>query len=235
LILVTRPKESAAHTQLMFEMAGFQVFCEPLLRVSFLNPFIHVLEDAHYVTTSAHGVRALASLAQERHMPIWCVGEQSKNLAHSLGFYQVFSPNNGNENAMALLQAIDSQVSKNCPLIYVHGHKISVDLKTPLIQKGYEVVAYECYKTTPVERFSQYCLDLFHANRIQAITLYSEETARVFTNLVKMHSLESSLSSCTALCLSGKIKNSLASYNIRTLVASSTEKLAIAIANAHFS
>ncbi len=227
MILLTRPKDSAVHTKYVFEERGFEVFCEPVLTISYVNRPFKEHEKAHHITTSAAGIRALARLTPNRHMPLWCVGKQSKAVAQDLGFQSVFCPQEG-ENALSLFEAITETVPQQTPLVYVHGSHLSVDLKSLFMEKGYAIFTYEAYKTKPSVELSEECLHLFHQKRIQAVTLYSEETARIFIRLVEFYGLESLLEHCVALCLSPKIKDMVVQkgWKLQILVAQSTEDLA---------
>ncbi len=208
LVLVTRPAENSAETNQTFIKNGFQVFCEPLLNISYV-PIAELLnENAHIITTSSYAIRALAKITPNRHFSIWCVGAQSAQTAHELGFKTIHAAPN-EENAKSLMNTIACSVSKTEPLIYLRGLTVAVDMGTLLAQIGYKISPHIVYESAPTLELSKECLALFHNKQIGALTLYSKETVNAFVTLVEKHQLKPFLGHITALCLSDSINTLL--------------------------
>ena len=208
IILITRPSENSTKTKQTFIKNRFRVFCEPFLNISYV-PITELLnENAHLIATSSYAIRALAKITPNRHFSIWCVGAQSAQTAHELGFKTVhITPNE--ENAKSLMNTIACSVSKTEPLIYLRGLTVAVDIGTLLAQMGYKVSPHIVYESVPTLELSEECLALFHNKQIDALTLYSKETVKSFINLVEKHQLKPFLDHITALCLSDSINTLL--------------------------
>lgn len=201
-VLITRPLQAAKRTQTLFQLNAISTWIDPVLTISPLPITINIENYDAIIATSSAGIESLAPLVKKQATPLFCVGEPSAKLAQKLGFKSIYYPQKpGGKN---LAHLIKQSTFKR--FAYIRGEIVKIDMAHALAgAKDIHVDSFIAYKTIPTKTFSDKTLDLFHNKQITAITFYSEQSARITTDLLHKHNLLDYTASITALCLSDAI------------------------------
>lgn len=231
-VLLTRPEPVLTKTADLFHGAGIHVVKEPLMEIIpvdslcfFLKPYQAVL------TTSAMAIRAFAQISPERGIPLWCVGEVSKQTALELGFKNVHTPPIGaEENAQSLIETIKENLHPGeCPLLYIRGDHIQTDLKGILNSFGYIIDSMILYKSKAKENFSNEARDFLLTEKkksFRGITFFSLRTVDIFLNLCEKEDVMPQYERLIALSLSVAISKELEKLPwFKIITASTTAQL----------
>ncbi len=195
-VLVTRPIEDAIETAALIQQKKYNVICEPLLKVIFHENSVEALEQYEgLVFTSRHGVRAFCHNVSGRSMPVWTVGDATKDLALQLGFKDVQSAAGNLDD----LQAILPQKR----LLYVRGEHISRDLSVDHIDE--KII----YHTEKQEEISSELLKAIEEHELSHVLFFSVRTAQAFAEIVIKNSLQEGVEHTKALCLGDSMLKSL--------------------------
>ena len=226
-VLLTRPEPVSHKTAALFEASGIEVLKEPLMGIVpvpcsglLLKPYQAIL------ATSSIAIRAFACLSSDRDIPLWCVGEISKQTALELGFKNIYIPAGREENARGLIELIKETADPNLgPLLYIRGDHIQTDLKEILNTFGYIIDSIVLYKTESRESFSdrarQFLLTI-EENNLKAVTFFSLRTVDIFLKLCQKDSVAPAYEKLIALSLSDAISKELAKLPWFKIITAST-------------
>ncbi|MBP1887737.1 uroporphyrinogen-III synthase [Sinorhizobium mexicanum] len=210
-VLVTRPRPAAAATALKLEAMGHEAILLPLMQAEHLVAAVGTaLKQSHgaIALTSAEATRVLEALdhALKPHLatPLFCVGEATGRAAADLGFTDIHvGPGTGEGLAEPIAAAFPLGPPE--PLLYLAGSPRSDGLERALRQRGIDHRTVECYRMTPVDHRSDELSGLLRAGQVDAVLLYSRESARQFTTLLSRSRLSAAALSRRYLCLSASI------------------------------
>lgn len=127
------------------------------------------------LVTSAHGIRALASLSPRRDLPALCVGKRTAEVARGLGFSGAIAAG-GDAQALAALAA----GSGLRHFFHARGKDTAADLPALLRagrQRVTEAVVYSAEETGPPPRSVAHALA---RGAVSLITLWSARNAAIF-------------------------------------------------------
>lgn len=230
-VLVTRPEPAATQTANLLGAARIKAIKEPLLEISLLNASSLSLDTYQaIITTSAMAIRALSRISTNRNVPLWCVGEASKQTALELGFKNIFTPEDGEENAQNLILSIrkNLQLDKGS-FLYIRGDHIQTDLKGILNTFGCKIDSMILYKSRPKESFSSQARDfLLSLNDfgLKGITFFSLRTVDIFLKLCHQEGIFLAYERFVALSLSAAITKQLEKFPwFKIITASTTTQL----------
>ena len=231
-VLLTRPGGASDKTAAAFQGAGALVIKEPLMDIIQVQaPDVSLKKYQAILTTSSFAIHSLARLSPERHVPLWCVGDSSKQTALSLGFQTVHNPSLNDENADGLISAIRETIDPNQgPLLYAKGDPVRHDLKQTLKTFGYWVDDITLYKSLAREAFSDKAKAFLSEKpvlpMVKGITFYSPRTADIFLNLCEKAGIRPPFEHFIALSLSEAISKQLEKFCwFRIITASTTSSL----------
>ncbi|MBY0280835.1 MAG: uroporphyrinogen-III synthase [Alphaproteobacteria bacterium] len=230
-VLLTRPEPVLTKTTSLFEAKGIDVIKEPMMEIIPVKSFNLKLEPYQAIlSTSSMAIRAFAELSRERDIPLWCVGEISKQTALELGFKNVYTPKGPDENAESLIATLKETLNFNQgSLLYIRGDHIQTDLKGILNRFGYIIDSMILYKSRAKERFSNQAKDFLLAkdkNSLSGITFLSVRTVDIFLKLCQKEGIVPQYERFIALSLSGSISKELEQLPwFKIITASTTAQL----------
>lgn len=211
LVLVTRPQLEGQATVHDLEKMGYAAGLEPMLEIRALD--FEVPDPGFYqglVFTSVHAVRLFAQKYSDRSVPVYVVGQTTKDAAKAVGFKEIHT---ANSTAAFLLELIKREVTdKNRPLLYVRGKYVSFPLHEELEAAGYLVGRVIAYEAVALTHLSEEAQRAFREGRVAAVTFFSKRTAEAFITAVKAANLEGFLTNTKALCISESVLNYVRSY-----------------------
>lgn len=115
--------------------------------------------------------------------------------------------------------------NENLSFLYLRGEIITYDIKSHFEKglfcenqknSGFQKYAIEelvVYKTHPAELLSTECVDEIKSENINCVVLFSENTARIFMNLMQKYNLQSYMEDLSILTISNKVEDVVFQYN----------------------
>ena len=155
------------------------------------------------LATSANGIRALASAAEGRDVPLIAVGDATAAAARQAGFAQVTSAD-GDSAALAVLAEAELD-PKAGPLVHVAGSDVAGDLETILGGAGFDYRRIEVYDAVATTTLPSALSEALRGAAVDGVAFFSPRTAATFAALVREASLVDTLKSVTAYCLSDAV------------------------------
>jgi uroporphyrinogen-III synthase len=230
-VLVTRPHGEAQGLVLALEARGFTVHLEPLLEIVPL-PGVSVPLDGvqGVVATSANGIKALAAALPDestgRRLPVWAVGEATRDAAHRAGF-AVAESAGGDTESLARLIAARVDPGRGT-LLHAAGTVIAGDLAGDLARMGYQVRRVILYAAHAATGFSPPLIARLDDGSLNAAVFFSPRTARTFVSLIDAAGRRAACRAIAAYGLSQAVEQALAELPwraIRTAARPSQESL----------
>lgn len=213
-VLVTRAQPEADRTAERLLALGHTPLVAPLLSIrNREGAGLSLIGVQGILVTSANGVRALAERSTSRDLTIYAVGAQTARAAESAGFSAVRSADG---DAAALAKAVSGWADPGAgELLYVSGDKIASDLLTPLKAQGFSVRREILYDVIAAKELPEPVISAVSHHRLDAVLLFSANSARIFRDCVVAAALEESCAPLIAICLSHAVAEALALLQFR--------------------
>lgn len=176
VVWITRAQPAAAATGARVAALGFTPLVEPLLQVRRLAPALDLADVAALAFTSANGVGAFADLRDERHLPVFAVGEATAEAARAAGFAEVRSAG-GDVAALADLIAAAPPAG---PVLHAAARRPAGDLAGALAARGVTARSAAVYETVATPAAG----DPAAAGEAGIVLLHSPRAARLLAALV---------------------------------------------------
>lgn len=213
-LLVTRPHPAAEATARRLQALGHQPLLLPLAQAEhFPGTALAALAKPHaaIALTSAEAVRVLAELGANldayKAKSCFCVGEATARAARDLGFTAVQAAEGTGKSLAVLIAATPS--AHRAPLLYLAGSPRSEGFEATLRQLQIDHVTVECYRMQPVAHPPGLLAKLTSDGMLDAVLLYSHDTARRFAALLVEAGLDPAAFSPRYLCLSAAVAAAL--------------------------
>ncbi|MBC7151653.1 MAG: uroporphyrinogen-III synthase [Rhizobium sp.] len=212
-VLVTRPEPAASRTAAELRRRGHEPLLLPLAIAEHdVDALAAALARPHaaVAVTSAEAIRALHALpdlpAALFDMACFAVGESTATAAWNLGFRNVAAgDNDGTTLARMIAGQTDQAFSSDRPLLYLAGSPRAAGFETELAALKVPVEICECYRMRPLAPSSSKITQVLGTDPVDAILLYSSESARRLFDLPLPKPGQALLSGARILCLSEKI------------------------------
>jgi uroporphyrinogen-III synthase len=210
-ILVTRPDEAGRRTADRLKALGHEPVLLPLMAAEHHPDIVReALSRPHaaLALTSAEAVRVLVSLGEDLAPylddTVLAVGEATAVAALDAGFRNVQAADGTGAGMVETFGAQLARLTRAAPLLYLAGTPRSPALEAGLAERGFPVLLAESYfmRQLPID-----AEDLQKAlePEIDAVLLYSRETARRFFDLAVPGGASEVFRNVSFLCLSPNI------------------------------
>lgn len=200
-VLITRPKEDSIALERELHGRGIETLLAPMLVIRHREDATIDLKGAQgLLFTSSNGVRAFASLCEERGLTAWCVGDETARTARKAGFGKVHSAA-GNVDVLAEYVSAHAR-PEDGKMIHVAGSVSAGDLASALRATGYSVDRVPLYEAVTATSLNEDVKSDFLDGLIDAVLFFSPRTAATFVSLVKAAGLETGCEAADAFCLS---------------------------------
>lgn len=196
MILITRPRKSAARTAELLQLKGLRNLVLPLIHIRYLHKNI---EDQNYdavVTTSQNALYVMYDLKWLKDKKIYTTGNVSKSALQAKQFSNVIA---GDKDAIHLSNLIKNDLMQSSKILYLAGNHTAQDIDLILSQDGYTVVKEIVYQSIIVKTLSDSAVQIIQ-NQIDCILFYSPRTAQAFYLLALKHQFD--LHNKIAVCIS---------------------------------
>jgi len=198
-VLLIRALEDALPLASQLEGLGKKVLCYPLFEPQFFP--LPPLEDIQaLIITSKNALRAIKDNTQLKKTPLYVVGDQTAEMAKTLGFNKVY---NAGGTSQELRELVARKAQPEAGILYhLSGQIIREDIVHELQSLGFKAERQVVYQIKDVERLPDSLITDFVNKRISHVLFFSPRTSEVFINLVKASKLEKEIALNKALCLS---------------------------------
>lgn len=210
-VIITRPKADARVLARSLTRKGLRCLIEPMLTIRHLHDHAPTLAYAlenkpqAVMATSKHAIAAFAMMHENRSLPVVTVGKVTAEEALKAGFHNVSFASG---TASDLLHYVKGNYSPdNGSLLYIRGREISTDIVTPLVNDGFSVDSVTLYHTQKTRRLSLSLRKAIQAQEVDAVMLYSQNTAVTYAKLAIAGHLKDAHRHITAVCMSNAIAN----------------------------
>lgn len=214
--LLTRPYEESKSFAIKLKELGVESIIEPLLSIELITDEniitdLKCNESQTIIFTSKNAVNGLMNLKLSGSLlakQVLAIGSKTAAIARAAGFKNII---NIDANGEKMIEYILSNFSpKQGNIIYVSGDIVAIDLENILRQNGFTVTRLIVYRSIAVNKFSKETENLLKENKISFVIFFSQRTARIFSDLVKLSSLQDTVKTVKAFVLSKNIALSLA-------------------------
>ncbi len=203
-VLVTRPEEAAEKTAALVCAAGHEVLLAPVLRLEARDTQLPAATGGAWqavLVTSRNA--ASASARYPRYVPEFAVGEGT---AAALGRHAIVPAAVAQGDGVSLARLVGAQLKPELgPLLHPTGTVRAEALESALVAAGFDYHAWVVYAAEPVAALPQEVREALGSGAVDAVTLYSPRTARLFLTLIGEAGLDRALSDVVALTLSPNV------------------------------
>ena len=207
MILITRPLNEAK--LLAQELKRFHVttIIEPLTSFGYFKKKIILNDKKLFIVTSLQSVHALRKYQNNYQQIIsggrfLVVGKKVTKELKSIGVKKIIKNFNTSFN---LLKYLSRSKFKENKIEYLCGSIVSQDFINGLKNNQINYQKKIIYKTIAKKQLSKKCLSLLKNKKIKIVLIYSEYSARLFSNFIKRNNLNEFLSDICFICLSKRI------------------------------
>jgi uroporphyrinogen-III synthase len=208
-VIITRPIQDAEPLKTRIEELGCEVMLAPLMEtVANDVPADAFANATAIVATSRNALTALAAspvLATLTPLPLYVVGPATAAAARDIGFARIVEGPGRAEDLAPMLRARAAGER----LIYLRGDVVAFDLESALAESGVNVVPVLAYRSVEAKALPPDVIKALQTGGIDAVTLMSPRTARIWSRLVVALSPPVQLSGITYLCLSERVGEAL--------------------------
>lgn len=200
-ILITRAENEAVNLGNAVKALGCEPLVAPMLDIQFKEDPIDLEGVQGIVVTSGNAIRALEKASEERDIPVYCVGPQTRKLAESLGFTQVHNSFGGIKN-LPILIGRESAPDKG-PLLLLHGGNLTGNPVQELNKARFRVRSLRVYSAGPVDEFPEDVRTSLEKDGAPDLaTFFSIRTFKMFRELAQKEGLIDIFRDTAALCIS---------------------------------
>ncbi len=209
-VLITRPIEDAEPLRSRIEALGCRVTVVPLIEIVSNDIPVDVVDGATGLIATSRN--ALAAVAASPALPLaikrtlYVVGPGTASVAREMGFQDVVE---GAGRAEDLVPVLSGKHSAADRLIYLRGDVVAFDLEAALAKDHVNIVPAIAYRSVAAGALPPDVLKGLETADIDAVTLMSPRTARVWSQLVSTSASPVQLSGLTYLCLSERVAEAL--------------------------
>lgn len=163
------------------------------------------------IITSCNSCEAIIQSGISLTTKIFSLSRKIANYLENKGFNNILISKE--ENALSLKNLILEE-NKNLPLLYFRGSNITIDFSKELCKSGFLICDIICYNVINKNDFSNNFKNFVIKNNLQQevfeslfIPILSENTAKIFVNLLIKNNFSQYFKKSNFLCLSKKIEN----------------------------
>ncbi len=201
-VLITRPAHLAERTAARARALGHEVVLAPVMAITGKEGPPPGLADVQAVlVTSRNAVPAAAPLAAAR--PVYAVGEGT---AAALGDAGVPVAGIGEGDGVSLARLLAARLDPRAgALLHPTGEVWARGLADALAAAGFDYRPWVVYAADATDALPAAARDALARGAVDAVTLHSPRSARLFAERLREAGLESTLGGAVALCLSANV------------------------------
>jgi uroporphyrinogen-III synthase len=204
-ILITRPLIDAEDLMGKIFSLGHKIIHIPTLKISSAKAeTIDATQYTAFIFTSAHAIRNLKVIKQDKSKLCFCVGAITEKIARMSGYNNTISAG-GTVNALKNLIISSSQINEESKIAYFCGDNVSYDLDLELKSEGIKTKKIINYTSEKITDLSEENKKIIESHPPDIILVYSIRSAQSFIEIVKNYSLYPIMTESTVMCISKKV------------------------------
>lgn len=201
-VLLIRQQEESLSLCNFLKSYGIESCSYPLFEPLFLPlPFLE--NPQALLITSKNALRAIQHHEFYKKIPIYAVGDQTAQLAKSMGFIHVLSASGTGKDLINLVIQKASQTKGI--LWHLSGDIIKENIAETLEQQGFSAKRQVVYSIQEVEIMPPPLLHDLKGKTFSHVLFFSPRTTDIFIKLLKKNELEPIAAEMTSLCLSQNV------------------------------
>ena len=214
MILITRPKKDALIFANDLKVLNLATQIESVISIRHRKPKINIEKQNIFLVTSLYAVQALLSLGhkqiyQLKQKSFIVIGNRVAIELKKIGLKKIIFVSSDSDNLITKLKKNKKKINVN----YICSNNYNRELKTKLEGLNLSIELTYAYSVISKKKLSQKTSSLLQQRKIEIVTLYSKETAKVFFDLVRNAKINKhKMESITFLCLSKSISNVVQLY-----------------------
>ncbi len=200
-VVITRAEDEAVQMAQAVKMIDCTPLVASMMDIMISEEPIDLTGYQGVLATSGNAVRALEKATEDRDIPLYCVGPQTRKLAESLGFTHVTNSFGGSKNLPIFLQR-ETSPSKG-PILFLHGGNIAGNPIQELQKAGFRVVGRKAYGAAPITTLPEDVRAEFEKDvPPEVVTFMSIRTYKLFREAMEKEGFLPKLRECMAVCIS---------------------------------
>jgi uroporphyrinogen-III synthase len=200
-VVITRAENEALHMAQAIQKIGCEPLVASMLEIQLFDDPINLKGFQGVLVTSGNAVRALEKATDDRDIPIYCIGPQSRKLAESVGFKNVRN-SYGNHKNLPNFLARETTPTKG-PLLFLHGGNLAWNPVQDLGKAGFRTVLRKAYIAGPITTLPEDVKAEFEKPVApEFATFMSIRTFKLFRELMQKEGLLPKLRDTIAVCIS---------------------------------
>lgn len=211
-VVVTRPTHSGEQTARILRERGHEPVLLPLSRAVHDPAAVRAALAKHagaIAVTSAEAIRSAAELGTELSpylaRRLFAVGRATAQEAARTGFTAVSTPEGDGRALGEFVSTALGHSGSELPVVYLAGLPRASGFEARLQELQVPFVVAECYYMVEVEHEHEHLRQMFLAEPVGAVLLYSRENAERFFRLSFFRSNSDVLDGSRILCLSAAV------------------------------
>ena len=207
-IVITRPKEDSQNLIENLIKLGHMVTHLPVIKIEKLETNeINLLNYKAVIFTSSNAIKFMNIEKFNSKIKCFCVGNFTENEAKQKGFQNIYSAE-GNVNNLKelIIQNFDKNEGK---LLYISGEITSSRLDEDLIKEGFLVERLVNYSVKHIQNLDKDFIENLKKTIPDVVYVYSENSAKSFTNIIKKYNLVDYWMNTNLMCLGEKTSSVL--------------------------
>jgi len=203
-VVITRPEDSGRELAKELNDMGYSSLLCPMLRIVPLTVELPDFEPySALVFTSPHGVRTFSTLSNFRNLPVYTVGDATKQNAEKAGFKTVYSAEG---NVEALIDLLESHFQKSGgALLYLCAQDVASDLPAVFAGSKIKIDQKAIYQAQLTSHLPDNVITALKKNTPKSVLFFSTRTAENFVRLINEHNLKKHCTSLRAICMSTSV------------------------------
>ncbi|MDZ4790340.1 MAG: uroporphyrinogen-III synthase [Hyphomicrobiales bacterium] len=205
-LLITRAADEAAGFEAKLKAPGYEVIIAPLLDIKLL-PLPPVADADAIIITSKNALRAIERsgwLKQAQHLPLFCPGPGTAELALSLGFTDIREAAGDAAGIPALVEAGRREFVINS-IAYYCADETAFDMDAAVSALGIRLRKQIAYHVKPAPCLPANAVAEISASALDGVILLSPRTAAIYRLLVMQAGLEVQAARIPAYCISSNV------------------------------
>ncbi len=201
-VLITRPADLAERTAARARAFGHEVVLAPVMALSPRGGPAPALDDVQAIlVTSRNAVAAVTRLAAD--LPLYAVGDGTAAALHDAGLVVAGS---GDGDGVSLARLLRTRLDPGAgALLHPTGEVWARGLADALAAAGFAYRPWVVYAAEATAGLPEDARSALAAGRIDAVTLHSPRSARLFAERLRGAGLEDATRHAAALCLSANV------------------------------
>lgn len=207
-ILITRLLEDALPLASILKQKGLEPLVVPLSTIQFF-PLSPLNSPQGIIITSKNAIRAIGSIEEMKHLPLYGVGDETVRLAYQFGYRNAFSASGDGKELLDFIQKYADP--ENGILYHLSGDIIKIDIVQELQRMGFLAKREIVYSLQAVNEFPDLLIKSLRTHLVSYILFFSYQTAKTFMIFIEKNKLDHIASQMVALCLSQNVAQAIQS------------------------